>query len=84
MCPQQAFAAAGLPRLYKVRPDPKWNPDTPPPVIISAQCEHPDESLIEVWFHNRKQFPGDAESRFRVLFERGRVVAIDRKGITFP
>src|SRR5689334_6564338 len=78
MCPQQAFAAAGLPGLYMVQADKeKWATNVPPPVIIEAQCDAPDNSIIELSFRNSTQFGTDAV--FRVRFERGRAVVIDQK-----
>lgn len=57
MCPFQAFAAAGLPGPYMVRADRDvWDHNVLPPVIISAQCEHPDNSVIELMFRNKTQF----------------------------
>src|SRR5258707_517956 len=54
MCPFQAFAAAGFPGLYMVKPDPEvWGHDVPPPEIIDAQCDRPDKSVIEVKFRNK-------------------------------
>jgi hypothetical protein len=84
MCPQQAFAAAGLPGLYKVQADPKWKPSIPPPVIISAQCDHPDKSVIELLFRSKTQFATKDLVVFRVRFENGQAVSIDRKKISFP
>jgi len=77
MCPQQAFAAAGFPGLYMVQADKeKWTSNIPPPVIIEAQCETPDNSIIELSFRNSTQFGTNAV--FRVRFEKGRAVVIDQ------
>ena len=84
MCPQQAFAAAGLPGLYKVQADPKWKQSVPPPVIISAQCEKPDKSVIELLFRSKTQFATKDLVVFRVRFENGQAMLIDRKKISFP
>lgn len=81
MCPFQAFAAAGPPGPYMVKSDRgKWGPGVPPPTIISAQCEHPDHSVIELMFRNRTQFQSDEPVVFRVRFVEGKVTLIDRKG----
>ena len=81
MCPLQAFAAAGLPGPYMVRRDrSKWSEDTPPPAIIEAQCEAPDESVIELMFRNTTQFASPEPRVFRVRFVKGKVVLVDQKG----
>jgi len=81
MCPLQAFAAAGLPGPYMVRRDrSKWSGDIPPPAIIEAQCEAPDESVIELMFRNTTQFASSEPRVFRVRFVKGKVVLIDQKG----
>lgn len=79
MCPDEAIAAAGSPGPYVVRRDPaKWPAGTFPPTIVAAQCEHPDDSVIELLFRNSSQFGTDEPVVFRVKFERGRAVSIDR------
>jgi hypothetical protein len=66
MCPLQAFAVAGLPGPYMVRRDrSKWSGDIPPPEIIEAQCEAPDESVLELMFHNKTQFASPEPKRLR-------------------
>ena len=85
MCPQQAMAAAGLPGPYKVQADPKkWKPSIPPPVVINAQCEQPDASVIELLFRSKTQFTTAEPVVFRVRFENARAVLIDRKSLSFP
>src|SRR5262249_31914617 len=77
MCPQQAFAAAGVPGLYMVEADKEKRKDKlPPPVIINAQCGNPDNSRIELSFRNSTQFGTNAV--FRVRFEKGRAVVTDQ------
>jgi hypothetical protein len=83
MCPFQAFAAAGLPGPYMVRADRKiWDHNVPPPVIISAQCERPDNSVIELMFENKTQFNTKKPVVFRVRFQKGIAILIDQKGFT--
>jgi hypothetical protein len=80
MCPFHAFAAAGFPGPYMVKRDKeKWESSVPPPIIISAQCNNPDNSVIELMFNNKTQFDTDEPVVFRVRFEKGKVVLIDRK-----
>jgi hypothetical protein len=83
MCPFEAFAAAGRPGLYKVQADKKWPGNIAPPVIINAQCEHPDDSVIELLFRSKTQFRTRERVVFRVKFDKGRAVLIDRNPIKF-
>jgi hypothetical protein len=76
MCPFQAFAAAGTPGFYKVQADKKWPGNIAPPVIINAQCDHPDDSVIELTFRSSTQFHTKEPVNFRVKFERGVAVSI--------
>ena len=81
MCPLEAFAAAGLPGPYMVKRDrARWTSDVSPPAVIEAQCSHPDESVIELMFRNKTQFPGSGAQTFRVRFVKGKVTLVDRKG----
>lgn len=83
MCPLEAFAAAGLPGPYHVRRDAKkWDQNVPPPRIVIAQCESPDESVVELLFENQTQFGSPEPVVFRVRFVHGKAVLIDRKGFT--
>jgi hypothetical protein len=80
MCPFQAFAAAGFPGPYIVKKDKeKWSDHVPPPNIISAQCENPDNSVIELAFRNKSQFKTEEPVSFRVRFIKGKAVLIDQK-----
>ena len=82
MCPFQAIAAAGLPGLYMVKKDHDvWKGVVPPPAIISAQCEKPDNSIIDLEFMNTTQFDSEEVVLFRVRFEKGQVVSIDKKRV---
>jgi hypothetical protein len=79
MCPFQAFAAVGLPGFYEVRPDPKkWRFDIAPPVVINAQCDKPDDSVIWLTFRSKTQFGTPDPVVFHVHFEKGRAVEITR------
>jgi hypothetical protein len=78
MCPFQAFAAAGEPGFYKVVADKRWPGNIAPPVIVNAQCEHPDDSVIELTFRSSTQFHTKEPVPFFVKFEHGRAVSIER------
>jgi|SRR5882672_5128264 len=81
MCPFQAFAAAGMPGQYKVVADKKWGAEVPPPDIISAQCDAPDDSTFVLLFRNRTQFKSADAVVFRAKFAKGKVVAVDQQSI---
>ena len=78
MCPLEAFAAAGLPRHYGVfQRNPK---QVFTPAIMTAQCEHPDDNVaIELLFRSGTQFHTPKPVIFRVRFESGRAVFVDRE-----
>jgi len=76
MCPFQAFAAVGFPGFYQVQADKKWPGNIAPPVIINAQCDHPDDSVIELTFRSSTQFHTKESVSFQVKFEHGRAVSI--------
>lgn len=78
MCPLQAFAAAGSPGFYQVTADKKWQPNIAPPVIINAQCEKPDDSVIWLTFRSKTQFGTPQAVVFYAHFEKGRVVEVTR------
>jgi hypothetical protein len=79
MCPLEAFAAAGLPGFYQVTADQKkWHPNIAPPVIVNAQCENPDDSVILLTFRSKTQFSTQVPVPFTVKFEQGRSVSIER------
>lgn len=80
MCPLQAFAAAGFPGPYFVEHDrDKWGEIPDPPMIINMQCKEPDNSIIELKFHNATQYSDQGETTFRVKFVKGVAVLIDQK-----
>ena len=78
MCPLQAMAAAGLFVGAIVHEDPAKGP--PSDDVIKAQCEHPEDRVtIEFLFRTQTQFQTPEPVFFRVRFERGRVVFVDRE-----
>lgn len=80
MCPYQAFAAAGNPGPYFVKPDPaRWPAHSDPVKIVQSQCKSPDKSIIELMFRNTSQFASEGPLVFRVRFVDGKAVLIDRK-----
>lgn len=81
MCPHHAFAAAGFPvGVYHVRMDEtRWSPTISPLKVIDAQCEYPDNSVIDLSFKNSMQFISRKPLPFRVQFVRGKVVSINQK-----
>ncbi len=83
MSPGQVFAAIGLPGPYMVQSDEAvWEQGVPPPVIINAQNENPDNSIIELLFHNQTHFETDEKISICVRFEKGRVVSVNKGGFS--
>lgn len=80
MCPNEVIAAAGRPGPYKIVKDKKWKSNVPPPVVAMAQCENPDDSVIEFLFRNERQF--ESGNTFHVRFEKGAAVLIDQNGFS--
>ena len=85
MCPLEAAAAAGLPLHYMVQGRDEKPLTVPPPAAIAAQCEHPDETIaVELLFRNDRQFHSPEAVIFRVRFESGRAVFVDRERFGRP
>lgn len=80
MTPDEAHMAAGA-FAYKVVADKaRWPEHSDPLQVIWAQSTQPDDSEIWMMFKNATQFPGEGEQPFRVVFQRGRAVGIQKLG----
>lgn len=77
MTPEEAHVTGGA-GPYHIQNDPKWPPGTNPLVILAAQTETPDNSKIEMFFLNRRQYATPDPTHFTAVFELGRVVRIER------
>lgn len=78
MAPFEARLAGGA-FTYEVTADPlKWKPHTNPLDVMWAQSASPDDSRIVMSFTNASQYPGEPPWLFKVVFERGRAVSIDK------
>ena len=78
MTPFEARLAGGA-FAYKVVADKtKWSEQSDPLKVMWAQSMQPDNSEIWMIFNNSSQFLGDGKTQFRVYFERGRTVRIEK------
>jgi hypothetical protein len=78
MSPYEAHLAAGA-FSFRVKPDMrKWSKDADPYAVMWRQSMAPDNSQIWMIFETDTQFPGFGMVRFRVQFEFGKVIKIDR------
>ena len=77
MTPEEAHRAGGA-GTYHIQNDPKWPAGTDPFVILTAQATNPDNSIIELFFLNTRQYGTTAPEQFTARIEHGRVVRIER------
>lgn len=78
MAPFEARLAGGA-FSYKVIADPKrWPPHTNPLDVMWQQSVKPDDSEIWMTFTNKTQYPDEPERQFRVHFQRGKAVDIQK------
>lgn len=78
MSPYQAQLAGGS-CSYMVEADSKvWGENPNPIKVIKAQTYNPDDSKIALTFKNSTQYSEETEQIFKVRFEKGRVVTIEK------
>jgi hypothetical protein len=78
MTPFEARLAGGA-FAYKVVADKtKWPEHSDPLKVMWAQSMQADDSEIWMTFMNSTQFLGSNEAKFRVYFERGHAVRIEK------
>lgn len=78
MTPTEARHAGGA-FFFKVTADPaKWEKNADPYQVMSAQSQQSDDSQIWMTFKNAVQYPAEGEQVFRVHFQRGRAVKIEK------
>ncbi|WP_157050622.1 hypothetical protein [Herbaspirillum rhizosphaerae] len=78
MTPFEAKLAGGA-FAYKVVADKaKWPEHSDPLKVMWAQSIQADNSEIWMMFKNSSQFPGRNNAPFRVYFERGRAIKIEK------
>jgi hypothetical protein len=78
MTPLEARSAGGA-FFYKVSADPKrWAANSDPLKVMWAQSTQADDSEIWMTFKNRSQFLSANDVMFRVYFEQGRAVRIEK------
>lgn len=78
MTPYEAHHAGGA-FFFKVIADPTcWGKNADPYQVMWAQSQRPDDSQIWMTFKNAVQYPEEGEQTFRIRFQRGKVVEIER------
>ena len=78
MTPEEAHAAGGA-GPYSVQRDPKWPEGTNPLRVIAAQTSAPDNSVIELYFSNTRQFHSLQNVAFTAHVEHGRVIRLEKR-----
>jgi len=80
MDPYMAHLAAGA-FVFRVEADPAvWSKDADPYKVMWAQSTRPDASKIWMTFETAAQYPEEGESKFMVVFEKGKAIEINRLG----
>lgn len=80
MTPFEAKLAGGA-FAYKVVPDKTLWPDNSDPIqVMWAQSLKVDNSEIWMVFKNSSQYSGQSDTSFRVYFERGSAIKIEKLG----
>ncbi|AON56071.1 hypothetical protein [Herbaspirillum seropedicae] len=78
MTPFEARLAGGA-FAYKVVADKaKWSENADPLKVMWAQSMQADNSEIWMTFKNSTQFPGGKDTTFRVYFEHGRALKVEK------
>lgn len=78
MTPYDAYLAAGA-FTFKVIADPvKWEKNTDPYKVMWAQSTRADNSQIWMTFENDTQYPSEGKRRFRVFFQGGKALEIEK------
>nr|VFK19799.1 MAG: hypothetical protein BECKLFY1418C_GA0070996_10639 [Candidatus Kentron sp. LFY] len=79
MWPTEALLAGGG-GIYRVKADKNfWPKNSDPMQVMRDQSLHPDNSHIEITFHNTHQFSQDKLRKFTAYFEQGMCVEIKDK-----
>lgn len=80
MTPFEARLSGGA-FAYKVIADKtRWSDNSDPLKVMWAKSVQPDNSEIWMTFTNTSQFPQKDETSFRVYFEQGHAINIDKLG----
>jgi len=78
MSPYEAYLAGGA-YSFVVQADPSvWPAGADPNLVIQRQTLCPDNSKIQLNFANATQFPLEGLTAFKVHFEKGRAVSIEK------
>ncbi|MCW5236787.1 hypothetical protein [Verminephrobacter eiseniae] len=78
MTPFEARLAGGAFTYRVVADKARWPAHSDPLKVMWAQSMQADSSEIWMTFKNSSQFSGDSDALFRVYFEQGRAVKIEK------
>lgn len=78
MTPYEAKLAGGAFFFRVIADKARWPAGTDPYKVMWRQSIEPDDSEIWMTFRNATQFPGEGERVFRVHFQRGKAVGIEK------
>lgn len=79
MTPFEARLAGGAFAFKVVADKARWSPNADPYKVMWTQSTHPDDSKIWMTFKNITQFLSQSECSFRVYFEHGHAIKIERQ-----
>jgi hypothetical protein len=80
MTPYDASLAAGAFTFKVIADTTKWEKNADPYNVMWAQSTNPDNSQIWMTFENDSQYPSEGKQRFRVFFQGGKAVEIEKLG----
>lgn len=78
MSPYEAYLAAGQFAFRVIADQTKWPKNSDPYQVMWGQSMYPDGSQIWMTFQTEMQYPGGERTMFRVFFENGKAVEIER------
>lgn len=78
MAPYEAYLAAGQFAFRVIADQTKWPKNSDPYQVMWSQSMHPDGSQIWMTFQTETQYPCEGRTMFRVFFENGKAMEIER------
>lgn len=78
MTPYDAYLAAGAFTFKVIADSTKWEKNADPYKVMWAQSVSPDESQIWMTFENDSQYPTECKQFFRVFFQGGKALEIEK------
>lgn len=78
MTPYEAHLAAGAFAFKVIADQNHWRVNADPYQVMWKQSTQPDASQIWMTFKNETQYPDESKSTFRVFFEHGKAIQIEK------